>query len=376
MSRATEYTDENIQIGFDVEHIRRRPGMYIGSTQVDGLHHMLFEIVAASVAECRAQYASQVAITLHPDRSLEVFDDATVSVPRNRKGGIIWDISHRHIVTEPWNLTSYYIVRSLSEWSRIEVQSNRRIAIHEFRQGVPVEAPVDGGETTDTGFSIRFRPDPDIFPDPRFDPARIRERLRQFAFLNSGVPITLTTEHGVERFEYTNGIRGYLEFLAAGRTLLHEEPLIARGEADGVEYEVGLQWCDGNDPPMIVSFANGSVTQDGGTHIEGLRAGISRAAGHYLRTHKPEIDFKSEDYREGLIGVVSIHLATPRYEGSTKRKLGSAEVTRPIQRAVDAALDGFFERSPAVVEAIILAAQTRIAAKEARRSRRPKKEQA
>jgi DNA gyrase/topoisomerase IV subunit B len=240
---------------------------------------------------------------------------------------------------------------------------------------VPTGSPTDGGETQETGFSLRFRPDPDIFPDPRFDPARIRERLRQFAFLNSGVPITLTTEHGVERFEYSDGIRGYLGFLAEGRTVLHE-PLIARSKAVGIEYELGLQWCEGNDPPLVESFANGSVTRDGGSHIEGLRTGISRAAGRYLRAHRPDVDFKSEDYREGLVGVVSVHLATPRYEFSTKSRLGSSEVRRPVQRAVEALLEGFFERNPAVVETIVLAAQSRIAAKEAlQQSRRSMKKQ-
>ncbi len=340
---------------------------------------MLFDLVAVALKEARTLRATWVNVTLRTDGSVEVADDAAVPVPRNRSGAIDWQPSDR----APWGtgsiysqeLFSYFVVRALSVWSRIIVRSNRRIATHEFRQGVPTGPPTDCGETHETGFALRFRPDPDIFPDPRFDPARIRERLRQFAFLNSGVPITLTTEHGVERFEYTDGIRGYLGFLAQHRTVLHHEPLIARGNADGVEYELGLQWCEGNDPPMIVSFANGSVTQDGGTHIEGLRTGISRAAGRYFRAHRSAIDFKSEDFREGLVGVVSVHLATPRYDGSTKRKLGSLEVIRPVQRAVEALLKGFLEHNPAVVQAIESAAQARSAARDARRSRRPKNEQ-
>lgn len=364
---STDYTEENILIVRDIEHFRRRPGMFVGDTSADGLHCMLFELLAAAVAEVRIGRATRVEVLLRPDGSAEVADDGTETVPRNPDGTLFWDPVES--AKCPNDGLELFAVRALSEWMRIEVHTAGRIARHEFRRGDPVGPPTDLGPTAERGFSIRFRPDPDIFRDAHFDIDRIRERARQTAFLHSGVPVAVTSPMGTEEFCYPDGIRSDVEFLARAHRRHHPEPLVVRGKSDGVGYEIGLLWCDA-EGWQITSFANHLYTRDGGTHVVAVRTAIGRVADRYFRTHRAQVDFRGEDFREGLIAVVSVSLDHPQYDGVTRRNLHSEEVRRPVEAAVSGLLEGFFDANPAVVAAIERNAAERIAARAARRRAR------
>lgn len=358
----TEYRAKDIRILTGLEPIRLRPGMYLGWTDSRGLHHMLFAMVRESLAESASGNGRAVRVTLHADGSAEVGDDREPPVQIEPLFAFFGTGGHNEL--------TYVFANALSEWLRVESVSGADVYHQRFRRGV-AEPPVQLVGTARRGLTVRFRPDPDIFGTASFDADTVRDRLRQYAFLHSGVRITFTDEAAGTRdeFEYADGIREYVRRLNAGRAPLHPDVIVIRGEADGVRYEVGLQWCKEVEE-RTESFANDWRTVNGGTHVNGLRAAVRRAVSDVLRGHPAKHGVNGEDVRDGLTAVVSVRMPDAWFSGATRDRLGSPQVEGIVAAVVRQALDAYFDANPAVAAMIASRALTARELREAVRAAR------
>jgi len=395
-SASSDYTASKIEVLEGLEPVRKRPAMYIGSTGESGLHHLVYEVVDNSVDEAQAGFCKNIEVVIHIDNSVTVVDDgrgipvdlhtaenksaAEVVLTKLHAGGKFDSGAYK--VSGGLHGVGVSVVNALSK--RLDLEIWRDGATHEqsFAQGKPVTPFARTGVTRRRGTKITFKPDPEIFEELVFAHDTLAQRLRELAFLNRGLRISLTDERPEKPresvFLYEGGIREFVEHLNRARQALH--PVIYfEGRAEGMELEVGMQWNDSYNE-TIYAFANSINTVEGGTHLVGYRAALTRTVNAYLAAEslkkEKDLALSGEDCREGLTAIVSVRIPKPQFEGQTKTKLGNSEVTGLVQQVVNDKLGAWFEQNPREARRIVLksieAARAREAARKARELTRRK----
>lgn len=396
----TNYGADQIQVLEGLEPVRKRPGMYIGTTGPRGLHHLVYEVVDNSVDEALAGYCKNIQVSINQDGSVSVTDDGrgipTDIHPRTGKSALetVMTILHAggkfggggYKVSGGLHGVGISVVNALSEWVEVTVWREKKIHTQRFERGIAIgELNVKPSpEPARTGTSVSFLPDTTIFLNGiEFDYATIAGRLRELAYLNGGVKITFTDsrpsslEDGqphVETYFYEGGIREYISYMNRDKQPLHEEVIYVQGERNNVHVEVSLQWCVDAYTDNILGFANNIRTIDGGTHLEGLKAVLTRTLNAIARKRNKikegEPNLAGENIREGLTGVISVKVPDPEFEGQTKTKLGNTEVRGIVDSLVGEVLTEYLQFRPAVSDAILeKAIQAFNAAEAARRAR-------
>ncbi|MBE9177910.1 DNA topoisomerase (ATP-hydrolyzing) subunit B [Oculatella sp. LEGE 06141] len=395
----TNYGADQIQVLEGLEPVRKRPGMYIGTTGPRGLHHLVYEVVDNSVDEALAGYCKNIQISLEADGSVTVTDDGrgipTDIHPRTGKSALetVMTVLHAggkfggggYKVSGGLHGVGISVVNALSEWVEVTVWRDKRVHLQRFERGVPIgELQVKPSSENRTGTSVSFKPDSEIFTvGIEFDYATLAGRLRELAYLNAGVEISFTdnrlellksSEPRVDVFHYAGGIKEYVAYMNKDKQPLHEEIIFVQGERNNVQVEVSLQWCVDAYSDNLLGFANNIRTIDGGTHLEGLKAVLTRTMNAIARKRNKikehESNLAGENVREGLTGVISVKVPDPEFEGQTKTKLGNTEVRGIVDSLVGEALTEYLDFRPNVADAILeKAIQAFNAAEAARRAR-------
>ncbi|HOW01449.1 MAG TPA: DNA topoisomerase (ATP-hydrolyzing) subunit B, partial [Rhodoglobus sp.] len=398
---ADSYGADQIQILEGLEAVRKRPGMYIGSTGPRGLHHLVYEVVDNSVDEALAGYADDIQVFIRKDGSVRVIDNGRgIPVDMNQQEQkstveVVMTILHAggkfggggYTVSGGLHGVGISVVNALSREVDTEVRRQGHVWRMSFTNGVP-DAPLAKGEETDqTGTTQTFWPNPEIFETVEFDYETLRARFQQMAFLNKGLRITLTDERGeedvVESYMYERGLVDYVEYLnkAKKNDLIHPEVIAFESEDTErkISLEVAMQWTNGYTE-SVHTYANTINTHEGGTHEEGFRAALTTLVNKYAREKniikEKDENLSGDDVREGLTAVISVKLAEPQFEGQTKTKLGNTEAKAFVQRVAGQQLGDWFDRNPTqardVIRKAIQASQARIAARKAREQTRRK----
>jgi DNA gyrase subunit B len=385
------YDAQHIQVLEGLEPVRKRPGMYIGSTGPDGLHHLVYEIVDNSIDEALAGHCQKIEVFIEPEGSIRVTDDGRgipvgehpiekisaleVVMTRLHAGGKFDKGSYK--VSGGLHGVGASVVNALSEWCEVEVHLGGQKHYQHYMKGVPSGPIRISGETDLSGTHTRFFPDGTIFEEIDFSYDVLSKRLRELAFLNKGVEISLVDQRpGREQsrvFKFEGGLKSFVEHLNKGKTPLHDEPVWFEGIRDGVTVEVSLQYNDGYNETLF-SFANNINTREGGTHLTGFRAALTRTINDLMKNskHGKKMDeaLSGDDVREGLTCVLSVKVPEPQFEGQTKSKLGNSEVRGLVDKLVGENLSSWFEEHPRVVDNIldkaVTAARARAAARRAR----------
>jgi DNA gyrase subunit B len=386
---AADYTAERIRVLEGLEGVRVRPAMYIGSTGPSGLHHLVYEIVDNSIDEAIAGFCTEVRVSLHVDGSVTVVDDgrgipvdvekttgmpaAEVVMTRLHAGGKFDKDAYKF--SAGLHGVGVSVVNALSEKLELEIRREQAVYRQFYARGKPLGGLDKVGVTDKTGTTITFRPDPDIFETLDLSYDTLSQRFRELAFLNKGVIIELQDERDgrQNRFQFDGGIVSFVEYLNRNKTALHAPPIELRGAADGMECEIALQWSDSYQE-AIFSFANTINTHEGGTHLSGLRAALTRSLNTYATSNNLAKDLADgidgEDVREGLAAVVSVKVPEPQFEGQTKGKLGNTEVRGFVESLLHDTFGRYLEENPnearRIVSKIVDAARAREAARKAR----------
>jgi len=391
------YTAEDIKVLEGMEHVRLRPAMYIGSNSESGLHHLVYEVVDNSVDEALAGFASQVDVTIHIDNSITVVDDgrgipvddmvvdgeklpaAQVVLTKLNAGGKFDSSSYK--VSGGLHGVGVSVVNALSHQLDLEIWRDGHVWEQNYSKGQPQSKFKKTGTTKKRGTKVHFLPDKEIFTTTEYNFDTLAQRLRELAFLNKGLEITLTDERQTDaktgeakqlKFKYTGGIAEFIKHLNRGKSVLHDRPIYMEAEKDGVAMEIALQYNDGYSE-TVFSFANNINTVDGGTHLSGFRTALTRTinyAGQQLGLFKDvKENLTGDDVREGLVAVVSVKLPQPQFEGQTKGKLNS-DIAGVVQAFINERLGGFFEQNPPVAKRIINKAIEAARAREAARKAR------
>jgi len=389
------YGADNIKALEGLEAVRKRPGMYVGSTDTKGLHHLVWEVVDNSIDEHLAGYANQINVILHKDNSVSVTDDGrgipTGMHAKLKKSAleVVMTVLHAggkfdkdtYKVSGGLHGVGVSCVNALSINLKAEVHREGQIFVQEYSQGKPL-APVEVvGETNLTGTTVTFKPDPEIFDTLEYKHETLANRLRELAFLNKGLTLKFVDERQTdddgnpveEIFHSEGGLKEFVEFLDASRPKLIQTPIHVTGIEDNVEVEVAMQYNTGFSE-NIYSFVNNINTREGGTHVNGFRRAVNREFKNYGDENgffkKLKFKISGEDFREGLTAVVSVKVPEPQFKGQTKGELGNSEVTGIVSRAVGEVLKHYLEENPKqakrIVEKVILAATARHAARKAR----------
>ncbi|MDI6728431.1 MAG: ATP-binding protein, partial [Thermodesulfovibrionales bacterium] len=392
-----EYGAESIKILKGLSAVRVRPAMYIGSTGIDGLHHLVYEVVDNSVDEALAGFCTNIEVILHHDGSCTVIDNGrgipTEPHPGDPEGRTAAEIaltelhaggkfeSKAYKISGGLHGVGVSVVNALSEWLEVEIKQNGLVHQQRFERGTPVSPLTVVGKTKGRGTKITFKPDAEIFETTEFHYDVLAQRLRELAFLNKGLQINITDERTAKSqvFLYKGGIVSFVEHLNKNKTPIHPKPIYVSGEKEGITVEVALQYNDGY-AENIYTFANNINTREGGTHLVGFKSALTRTANSYgtssgiLKEGKESIS--GEDIREGLTAVISVKLPNPQFEGQTKMKLGNSEVKGLVESITNEALSTYFEENPSVarkiIEKAIQAARAREAARKARELTRRK----
>ncbi len=393
MSQENEYGAGQIQVLEGLEAVRKRPAMYIGSTDSRGLHHLVYEVVDNSIDEALAGYCDAIEVTLHDDGSVSVSDNGRgIPVDTHEQYDrpaleVIMTILHAggkfdnksYQVSGGLHGVGVSVVNALSKELQVEVKRDGALWRHRFELGEPLPEEfkrirdLDADEKT--GTVIRFWPDDNIFETDEFDYKTLENRLRELAFLNSGVEITLTDERTDESstFLYEGGIREFVEYLDETKTSLHDDVIYYEDQSEGIEVEIAMQATD-ELQGSIHAFANNINTREGGTHLTGFKTALTRVVNDYANSEGMLSDLdgenlRGEDVREGLTAVISVKHPDPQFEGQTKTKLGNSEVRGIVESVTHEKLGTYFEEHPDVAQAIISkaveAARARKAAKQA-----------
>ncbi len=390
------YDASKIKILSGLEAVRKRPAMYIGSTGSQGLHHLVYEVVDNSIDEALAGYCKNIYVILHEDGSVSVKDDGR-GIPVDPMKGtkdpkiegksaleVVMTVLHAggkfdrkaYQISGGLHGVGVSVVNALSEWLIVESYRDGKIYKQEYKRGVP-QGPVKVvGEIDTTGTKVRFKPDPEIFSTTKFSFDTLANRLRELAFLNPGLRITLIDEREEEKeriFKYDGGIKEFVKFLNKDKDVLHPEPIYIYKKQEDIVVEAAIQYNDEYDEREY-SFVNTIHTTEGGTHLSGFRAALTRVVNDYIKkqelTKNKDLNITGEDVREGLTVVLSIKIPNPQFEGQTKTKLGNSEVEGIVKSIVGDALSTYFEENPQVAQKIcqkaISAAEAREAAKKAR----------
>ena len=391
------YGADQIQILEGLEAVRKRPGMYIGSTSVRGLHHLVYEIVDNAVDEALAGVCKEIVVTINPDNSITVVDDGRgIPVEINKKKGIssvevVFTILHAggkfggggYKVSGGLHGVGASVVNALSEWLEVVVEKNGKKYFQRYEYGKPLERLKEIGESDRHGSTVTFLPDKTIFEETVFDFGTLKQRLREMAFLTKGLKITLKdTREGLEQektFHYEGGIKEYVQYLNKNQNVLYPEIIYCEGQKGDVYVEVAMQHNDAYNENCY-SFVNNITTPEGGTHYTGFKNALTKTFNDYARSMKllkdNEENLSGEDLREGLAAIISIKLADPQFEGQTKQKLGNSEARGAVDAVVSEKLTYFLEQNPTVakiiVEKAVLAQRARDAARKARELTRRK----
>ena len=384
-----EYTAEDIQVLGGREAIRRRPGMYIGSTDQRGLHHLVYEIVYNSIDEAMAGCCTKIVVTIQEDGAIYVEDNgrgipveihpttntsALETVMTTLHAGAKFG-GHTYQVSGGLHGVGSSVVNALSSWLRVNVRRDGKLYQQEYREGIPEEEVKVVGEASDTGTIITFTADEEIFGKAKYDFDVLSERLREMAYLNKGLEICFKDE-GKEcekTFYFDGGITSFVRHLNRNRLVRHRQPIYISKTIDSTIVEAALQYNDGFAESTF-SFANCVNTVDGGTHLTGFRSALTRAFNDYARKNKflkeDEPNLVGDDVREGLTAIISVKLAEPQFEGQTKAKLGNPEVKGVVESAVGEGLSLYLEEHPddakRIIEKCLTAAKAREAARKAR----------
>ena len=385
------YGASQIQILEGLEAVRKRPGMYIGSTSAKGLHHLVYEIVDNSVDEALAGYCDHIEVTINKDNSITVVDNGRgIPVGIQAKAHkpaveVVFTILHAggkfggggYKVSGGLHGVGASVVNALSEWLEVNVYVDGYEYYQRYERGKVMCELQKIGPTEKRGTTVHFLPDKEIFEETVFDYKVLKQRLREIAFLTKGLRISLTDvreeEPILSSFHYEGGIREYVDYLNKANTPLYDEIIYCEGEKDGVLVEVALQHNDGYNE-NVYSFVNNITTPEGGTHLVGMRSALTKTFNDYARKNKllkdNEQSLTGEDIREGLTAIVSIKIGEPQFEGQTKQKLGNSEARGAVESIVSDKLSVFLEQNPAIgkliVEKSVMAQRARDAARKAR----------
>ena len=385
MSQVTGYDASQIQVLEGLEAVRRRPSMYIGSTDSLGLHHLVYEVVDNSVDEALGGYAKGINVLLNRDGSVSVADDGRgIPVDSHPQLGrpaleIVMTVLHAggKFDHESYSFSGglhgvgVSVVNALSEWMEVEVRRNGRIYWQRYQRGSVASDVEVRGHSEDTGTTVTFKPDGTIFEETEFNFDTLSSRLRELAFLNRGLSITIKDERTEKEndFCYEGGIISFVEYLNANKETLHRPPLYFTRSKNGTAVEVALQYNNSYNE-NVFSYANNINTREGGTHLMGFRAALTRTVNEYARANKifkTETKLGGEDLREGLVAIVSVKLPDPQFEGQTKTRLGNSSIRGLIESMVSEGLSEYFEENPIVATTIVEKAGEALRAREAAR---------
>ena len=385
MSQVTGYDASQIQVLEGLEAVRRRPSMYIGSTDSLGLHHLVYEVVDNSVDEALGGYAKGINVLLNRDGSVSVADDGRgIPVDRHPQLGrpaleIVMTVLHAggkfdhesYSVSGGLHGVGVSVVNALSEWMEVEVRRNGRIYWQRYQRGSVASDVEVRGHSDKTGTTVTFKPDGGIFEETEFNFDTLSSRLRELAFLNRGLSITIKDERTEKEndFCYEGGIISFVEYLNANKETLHKPPLYFTRSKNGTAVEVALQYNNSYNE-NVYSYANNINTREGGTHLMGFRAALTKTVNEYARANKifkTETKLGGEDLREGLVAIVSVKLPDPQFEGQTKTRLGNSSIRGLIESMVSEGLSEYFEENPIVATTIVEKAGEALRAREAAR---------
>ncbi|CAJ35570.1 DNA topoisomerase (ATP-hydrolyzing) subunit B [Methanocella arvoryzae] len=391
---AQTYDASSIQVLEGLEAVRKRPSMYIGSTDYRGLHHLVYEVVDNSIDEALAGYCNAIDVTINPNGSVTVTDNGRgIPVEMHEKYKkpaleIVMTILHAggkfdnrtYKVSGGLHGVGVSVVNALSEYLEVEVKRNGKVFFQRYEKGKPVCEVKIIGETDQTGTKTTFKPDKSIFETVEFQFDILANRLRELAYLNKGIRITLS-DLGAQKsaeYHYEGGINQFIEYLNQDKTVLHPKPIYFEREKDTTKVEISMQYNDGYSE-VILAFANNINTHEGGTHLSGFRAALTRTVNDYARKNnmlKGDMVLSGEDIREGLTAIISVKLTNPQFEGQTKTKLGNSDVKGIVESLVGDGLNDYLEENPAdarkIIEKTVQAFQAREAARKARELTRRK----
>ena len=386
-----EYGADQIQILEGLEAVRKRPGMYIGSTSIRGLHHLVYEIVDNSVDEALAGYCTEINVSIEKDNSITVIDNGRgIPVGINHKANkpaveVVFTVLHAggkfggggYKVSGGLHGVGASVVNALSEWLEVRIHKDGKLYQQRYERGKVMYPLKEIGTTDHNGTEVRFLPDKEIFEETEFDYNTLRQRLREMAFLTKGIKIVLRDnrleEPKIRTFHYEGGIKEYVEYLNKSKENLYNDIIYCEGQRGDVYVEVALQHNDSYQESTY-SFVNNITTPEGGTHLTGFRNAITKTFNDYARSMKllkdSDTNLSGEDLREGLTAIISIKISEPQFEGQTKQKLGNSEARGAVESVVSEQLTYFLEQNPSIAKIIcdkaVLAQRARDAARKAR----------
>ena len=389
------YDESQIQVLEGLEAVRKRPGMYIGSTSLRGLHHLVYEIVDNSIDEALAGYCDTIDVTIHEDNSVTVIDNGRgIPVGIHPKMGIptvevVYTILHAggkfggkgYKVSGGLHGVGASVVNALSEWLEVTVYKDEKIYKQRYERGKPVTKLEFISNTDKHGTEVHFKPDPEIFEDTVFVTDTLIQRLRELAFLTRGVKIIVNDKRQIDEegkvyqkiFHYEGGIVSFVEYINKGKTFLHEKPMYFYGEREDANVEIAMQYTDGFSE-CIYSFANNINTLEGGTHLMGFKIALTKVLNDYARKYnilkEADKNLQGDDVREGLTAIISVKLHDPEFEGQTKTKLGNSEIRSLVETVMNDKFATYLEENPAVSKAILNECLTSARAREAARKAR------
>ena len=390
-----DYDANQIQILEGLEAVRLRPGMYIGSTSERGLHHLVYEVVDNSIDEALAGFCTEIAVTIESDNSISVTDNGRgIPVDMHESGKpaveVVLTVLHAggkfggegYKVSGGLHGVGVSVVNALSKSMTVEVKRDGKIYQISFERGVTVTPLHEIGTADSTGTTVHFVPDDEVFTVTNFNYDTLKYRLRELAFLNSGIKITLTDKRGEGKeniFHFEGGIKSFVEHLNRKKTKLNDKPIYFNGRRDDAVVEIALQYNDSYQE-NIFSYVNNINTEEGGTHLSGFKVALTRVANDFAKRlnllKNADSTLSGEDVREGLTCVISVKLHNPQFEGQTKTKLGNSEIRSLVSAVTAEGLSEFFEENPAVTKQIldkaVMAARAREAARKARELTRRK----
>jgi DNA gyrase subunit B len=383
-----DYGADKIKVLEGLEAVRKRPAMYIGSTGPTGLHHLVYEVVDNSIDEALAGYCRNINVTIHIDGSVTIVDDGRgIPVDMHESGRLAAEVvltvlhsggkfeNSAYKVSGGLHGVGVSVVNALSEWLELEIWRGGLVHQQRYERGDPTGDLYVTGKTEKRGTKITFKADPEIFESTDVSFETLSQRLRELAFLNAGVTITIDDERDDKHhaFVYEGGIREFVEFLNKNRTPVNEKPVVMAGERDDITVEIALQWNDGYTETTY-TFANNINTTEGGTHLSGFRAALTRTINHYAGknnlSEKLAESVSGDDIREGMTAVISVKIPQPQFEGQTKTKLGNTEVKGIVEGVVNDRLGAFLEENPSVARRIIAKVVEAALAREAARKAR------
>ncbi|MED1864977.1 DNA topoisomerase (ATP-hydrolyzing) subunit B [Fictibacillus nanhaiensis] len=398
LEQQQNYDESNIQVLEGLEAVRKRPGMYIGATNVRGLHHLVWEIVDNSIDEALAGHCDTIRITIEEDNSITVEDNGRgIPVGMHEKMGrpaleVIMTVLHAggkfggggYKVSGGLHGVGASVVNALSTMLEVTVSRDGKLHYQSYERGVPTADLKIIGETDKTGTRTHFKPDPEIFTETlEYDFPTLSNRIRELAYLNRGLRIIAEDKRGeepvVKEYHYEGGIKSYVEHINRTREVLHEEPIFVEGEKDGISVEIAFQYND-SYASNIYSFANNINTHEGGTHESGFKTALTRVINDYGRKNNlfkdNDTNLTGEDVREGLTAIISIKHPDPQFEGQTKTKLGNSEARQITESIFSETFSSFMLENPVVAKSIVekgmMALRARVAAKKARELTRRK----